>query len=296
MDRLTAAKVFIDVAHSGSFTDTADRLNMSRPMVTRYVEALENWLQTRLLHRTTRRVTLTTAGQQNLEKIENWLNVGEALTDVVGDATLLSGQIKVSTSMSFGFAQLVPATKHFMQLHPEINIEIFVDDSHNDLVEQQIDLSIRIASNPDSSLIGKPIGVCRSLLVASPEYLNQSASIEKPTDLLRHSCLGYKHFERHTWHLTNGEQYEAIEIKPRLSANEATVLRQAACEGIGISLQPTYLVENELVSGQLVHILPEWKPNDLQIYALYSSRKHLSSTTRAFIDYLADYFQQSLSH
>lgn len=290
MDRLKAARVFVDVAKSGNFTATADRLNMSRPMVTRYIEAMEEWLNVRLLHRTTRKVSLTTAGENCLKEIESWLLVGEALSDITQTQDALRGRIKVSTSMSFGFAQLVPATKEFMQRYPEIEVEINVEDTVTDLVEQQIDLAIRISSNPDPSLIGKPIADCHSVLVASPEYLSQHPKINRPCDLLNHNCLGYKHFEQHVWHLKGESEYESVEIKPCLSANEATVLLHAAKCGMGITLQPTYLVSEELKNGALKHVLPAWTPNKLSIYALYSSRKYLSKPVRAFIDFISEYF------
>lgn len=291
MDRLTAAKVFVDVAYSGSFTATADRLNMSRPMVTRYIEAMEEWLSVRLLHRTTRKVTLTSAGEASLTKVERWLDEAESLLAVTRQGAELSGMIRVSTSMSFGFSKLVPAIRRFMEQHPLVTIDIVVDDTVTNPAEQQIDLSIRIASNPDSALIGKPIGVCQSVLVASPDYIKQHASIEHPQDLLQHDCLGYKHFERHIWHLNREESYQAVDINPRLSANEATVLQHAAMAGMGIAIQPMYLVEGALADGRLVHVLPDWKPNDLTIYALYSSRKYLAPATRAFIDHLTLCFE-----
>ncbi|WP_417884338.1 LysR family transcriptional regulator [Vibrio rumoiensis] len=290
MDRLKAARVFVDVTQSGSFTATADRLNMSRPMVSRYIEAMEEWLNLRLLHRTTRKVTLTTAGENSLKDIENWLHAGESLADLTRTEEILNGKIRVSTSMSFGFSQLVPATKQFMLSHPDIVVEINVEDNVTDLVENQIDLAIRISSNPDESLIGKPITDCESVLVASPEYLKQHCEIKKPSDLLQHSCLGYKHFEHHVWHLECGNEHESVEITPCLSANEATVLQHAAMHGMGITLQPTYLVSDNMRKGELVHVLPTWKPNDLKIYALYPSRKYQSRAIRAYIDFISGYF------
>lgn len=294
MDRLKAARVFIDVAQSGSFTVTADRLSMSRPMVTRYIESMEEWLNVRLLHRTTRKVTLTSAGENCLKQVESWLLAGEELADIShsGSSDSLKGRIKVSTSMSFGFSQLIPATKLFMDHYPDVIVEINVEDTVTDLVGQQIDLAIRISSNPDPSLVGKPIADCHSVLVASPQYIAEHAKIVTPRDLLNHKCLGYKHFEQHVWHLNYGKQHESIEIKPCLSANEATVLLHAAKSGMGVTLQPTYLVSSEIESGSLVRVLPDWQPSKLKIYALYSSRKYLSRAVRAYIDFISEYFSK----
>lgn len=292
MDKLTAAKVFVDVAYSGSFTATADRLEMSRPMVTRYIEAMESWLDTRLLHRTTRKVSLTTAGEACLKDVELWLEQADILKTRTENSEQLSGSIRIATSSSFGFSQLVPALKGFMTQHPKVNIDIDLGDSVADLAEQRIDLAIRIASAPDPALIGKPIALCKSVLVASPEYLAGQAEIRQPQDLSQYDCLGYKNFERNIWHLSKQGQFVSVDIHCRLTANEATSLLHASLHGMGIALQPTYLVEQYIQSGQLIHILPNWKTNDLNVYALYSSRKHLSSVVRALIDYLEDYFSQ----
>jgi len=300
MDRVTAAKVFIDVAQSRSFSRTADRLNMSRPMVTRYIEAMEDWLEIRLLHRTTRKISLTSAGESCLKDIELWLEQADNITALANSDNKFAGGIKITTSMSFGFSQLMPAIQNFMQLYPKVRIDIDLEDGAADLTEKSIDLAIRIASNPAPSLIGKPIAVCESVLVASPVYLNKmvekygkdSGGIYHPQDLKKHDCLGYKNFERHIWHLSQKDLFESINVDCRLTANEATVLLHAALNGGGISLQPTYLVNRYIKEGRLCHVLPEWKPKDLTIYALYSSRKYLPPTVRGLIDHLEQYFAQ----
>ncbi|MDE8602255.1 LysR family transcriptional regulator [Marinomonas sp. RSW2] len=297
MDRVTAAKVFIDVAQSRSFSRTADRLNMSRPMVTRYIEAMEDWLKTRLLHRTTRKISLTSAGENCLKDIERWLEDADNITALANTDNELAGGIKVTTSVSFGFSQLMPAIQNFMRLYPKVRIDIDLEDSAADLTEKSIDLAIRIASNPDPSLIGKPIAVCESALVASTAYLEKVretiGGIQHPKDLVNHQCLGYKNFERHIWHLSQGDQFESISVNCRLTANEATALLHAALNDGGISLQPTYLVNRYIKEGRLCHVLPDWKPKDLSIYALYSSRKHLPPTVRALIDHLEIYFKDN---
>lgn len=293
MDKLTAAKVFVDVAQSGSFTATADRLDMSRPMVTRYIEAMEKWLNVRLLHRTTRKVSLTTAGERCLKETEVWLEQAENLVALSDNSEELSGMVRVATSTSFGFAQFVPALLNFMSIHPKVHIDIDLQDSVADLAERQIDLAIRIASNPDPSLIGKPIAVCESVLVASPEYLANRGDISEPEELSGHSCLGYKNFEHHVWHLTKGTQQKSVDVNCKLTANEATTLLHAALLGGGVAIQPTYLANKYIESGTLQPVLSDWKPANLTIYALYSSRKYQSPTVRALIDYLQEYFKDN---
>lgn len=257
MDRLTAAKVFLDVAYSGSFTATSERLAMSRPMVTRYVEAMEDWLQTRLLHRTTRKISLTSSGERCLKEVEAWLEKAEELSSFTASDSELSGSIRVATSMSFGFSQLMPAVKSFMDKHPKVSIDIDLQDSVTNLIEQRIDLAIRLASDPDPSLIGKPIALCESVLVASPDYLAESKEIAHPKDLSEQQCLGYKNFERHVWHLSQENDFESVDIKCRLTANEATTLLHASLSGAGISMQPTYLANSHIKDKTLCQILPE---------------------------------------
>ena len=291
MDKLTAARVFIDVTYSRSFTATAERLSMSRPMVTRYIEAMESWLEVRLLHRTTRKISLTTAGENCLKEVEFWLAQAESLRTLAAPGKEFSGSIRIATSMSFGFSQLVAAVTGFMALHPKVNVDIDLQDAVADIVEQRIDLAIRIASDPDPALIGKPIAICDSVLVASPGYLDGQPAINHPNDLIGHSGLGYKTFKRSVWHLSQGDQVESVDIQCRLTANEATTLLHAAIAHAGISMQPCYLANRYINEGALNVVLPEWKPSDLKIYTLYSSRKYLSPAVRALIDYLGEYFK-----
>ncbi len=293
MDKITAAEVFIDVSRSGSFTATAERLSMSRPMVTRYVETIESWFGVRLLHRTTRKVTLTTSGEQYLQDVESWLNATHLLTESVKSTDELTGTIRIAACMSFAHSQLMPAISAFMVLHPKIKIDIDLEDTASDLIKNRIDLAIRIASNPDESLIGKPIAVCRSVLVANESYLSKMPVILHPEDLSQHHCLSYKNFERQVWHLKRGKTLKSVDVNGRLSANEATALLKAALCGLGISLQPTYMANEMIDKGDLVSVLPDWKPNDMNIYALYSSRKFLAPAVREFIDFVSDYFSQN---
>ncbi|MEI8623642.1 LysR family transcriptional regulator [Pseudoalteromonas sp. B137] len=294
MDRVTAAQVFIDIAHSGSFTATAERLAMSRPMVTRYLEAMENWVGVRLLHRTTRKISLTSHGEQCLKDIELWLDTAQQLVSNIQSVDGLSGSIKIATSMSFGHAQLMPALKEFMLLHPNLSINVDLQDSTTDLIKSRIDLAIRIASNPDDSLISKPIAVCRSVIVADKNYLADTPAINSPEDLKLHQCLSYTNFERQVWHLSRGAEHQSIQVSSRLSANEATSLLQATLSGAGLSMQPTYMANKLIKSGELTAVLPGWQPIEMNIYALYSSRKFQPPAVRALIDFLEAYFKSNM--
>lgn len=292
MDRITAAQVFVDVTRSGSFTATAQRLNMSRPMVTRYIETVETWFGVRLLHRTTRKVTLTTLGEQCLKELEPWLSATTSLIENAQSTGEITGSIRVASSMSFAHAQLMPAISRFLQDHPKVSIDIDLQDNTIDLIKNRIDLAIRIAANPNPALIGKPIGVCRSVLVAHQSYLQNVDTINQPDDLISHQCLRYSNFDDNVWHFSKNQQYKSVQINGQLSANEATALLQATLSGAGVAMLPTYLAQHAINAETLIEVLPDWKIDNMNIYALYPSRKFLAPAVRALIDFLDKYFKQ----
>lgn len=291
MDRLTAVKVLLDVAQTESFTATSERLDISRPMVTRNVEAVENWLGARLLQRTTRKVSLTSVGEQMLPELQRWVEQALLIEENLMPKQSLQGFVRISVSMSFGFSMLMPALQQFRQQYPGIKIDIDAQDRAVDMVSERIDLAIRTTNDPDPALVGRCFAICHSKLVASPEYLASHPKIAHPTDLTKHSCLGYKNFGRHVWQLTKGEQKHDVEVSCDISANEATVLLHGSIAGLGISMQPEYLADEKIARGELNWVLPDWQLTSLKMYLLYPSRKHLAHPVRALIDFLVQYFK-----
>ncbi|QZA77687.1 LysR family transcriptional regulator [Deefgea tanakiae] len=291
MDRLTAMKVFSEVAHSGSFSASAEKLDMSRAMVTRYIAELEQWLGARLLQRTTRRVTLTDAGENCLRRCQQMLalmeNVEEETASHDGE---LRGQLRLTSSMSFGHTHLAAAISDFLALHTQLKIDLNVSDSTVNLVEARIDLAIRISSEPDPMLIARPLARCDSVLVASKGYLITNGSPKEPEELTQHKCLSYANFGKSVWRFTRSDEQTQVGVSSRFSANEATVLLHAALAGGGIALQPTYLANPYIEKGDLQIVLPEWQVPAMTIYALYPSRRHLSPSVRALLDFLVARF------
>ncbi|SCK22415.1 LysR substrate-binding domain-containing protein [Vogesella sp. LIG4] len=293
MDRVTAMRVFADVAASGSFSASAERLQMSRAMVTRYVAEMEQWLGARLLQRTTRSVTLTDAGEQALRRCLQMLALVAEVEDEVAPAGGgLRGQLRLTSSMSFGHAHLAAALADFLALHPQLKLDLNVGDATLNLVEARIDLAIRISSEPDPALIARPLALCDSVLVASPAYLAQAGTPHAPAELAGHRCLGHSNVGRSSWQFQRGEERATVSVATRLTANDATVLLHAALAGGGISLQPTYLASALLQDGRLLPVLPDWQPPQMSIYALYPSRRHLSPAVRALLDFLVARFAQ----
>ncbi|MES2041138.1 MAG: LysR family transcriptional regulator [Pseudomonadota bacterium] len=297
MDRLTAMRVFCEVATSGSFSATADKLDMSRAMVTRYVSELESWLNARLLQRTTRSVTLTDAGEQCLRRSQQMLALMDNIEEETrSDDAELRGQLRLTCSTSFAFGHLARVISKFLTLHPLLKIDLHVGDGTVNLVEARIDLAIRISSEPDPLLIARPLAICDSVLVAAPAYVRQAGLPAHPQDLPTHRCLSHANYGRNTWRFVHGDERRdeavQIDIASHFSANDATVLLQAVLAGSGITLLPTYLMADHLDKGDLQIILPEWTAPPMTIYALFPSRRHLSPEVRALLDFLVEEFAQ----
>ncbi len=291
MDRLTAMQVFVDVAQSGSFSATADKLDMSRAMVTRYVGELEQWLGARLLQRTTRSVTLTDAGESCLRRSQQMLALVENVEEETSQhGNALRGQLRITCSMSFAVAQLAAAVVDFLALHPQLKIDLNASEGVLNLVEGRIDLAIRISAEPDPALIGRMLAPCTSVLVASPQYLAQHGTPQQPADLAAHRCLSYANFGKSVWKLQRGDERAEVRVGSHFNADEATALLCAALAGGGVAMQPTYLASPHLADGRLQVVLPEWQLPDMAIYALYPSRKHLSPAVRALLDFLVARF------
>lgn len=294
MDKLTALRVFSQVAATGSFSATADQLDLSRAMVTRCISELEDWLNTRLLQRTTRKVSLTAAGEQFLPRCQQILALtDEVLAETANLGSELRGQLRLTCSASFGYAQMASAIADFLAMHPKLQIEMNVADSLVNLLEARVDLAIRISNNPDPMLIARRLGSCASVLLASPAYLQQFGRPATPEALLQHRCISHSVTGKQLWQFTRQQQTTKVELTAQFSSNDATVLLHAALAGGGISMQPTYLVQPYLATGQLEVILPEWSLPELAINALYPSRRHMPIALRCFLDFLVQRFSQT---
>ena len=284
-------RVFVEVAQAGSFSAAADKLDMSRAMVTRCVGTLEQWLGARLLQRTTRSVTLTDAGEHCLRRSQQMLSLMEDVQEETSSqGGALRGQLRITCSMSFAYAQMAAAVVDFLKLHPQLKIDLNASEGALNLVEARIDLAIRISAEPDPALIGRVLAPCTSVLVASPGYLASQGVPQSPADLATHRCLTYANFGKSAWLLSRGAERIQVSVSSHFSANEATALLRAALAGGGLALQPTYLANPHLADGSLLRVLPDWTLPDMAIHALYTSRRHLSPAVRALLDFLVDRF------
>ena len=294
MDRLTATRVFVTVVEHGSLTQAADRLDMSTAMVSRYLAAMEAWLGARLLHRTTRRISLSEAGQAALVSCRQLLDLAEDVQHQAAETSRLpSGSLRITSSPSFAESQLAPALAQFQHLHPQVSFALLVADRSLDLTAERIDLAVRITNSLEPTMIARPLASCRSVLCAAPAYLRSHGEPRTPQALQSHHCLthaivGAAQFRFHR----QGQRKPVIEVPvvDRLSTNDTAVLRRAVLEAAGIGVLPTYLVGEDLRQGRLVQVLPELEPETLGIHAIYLSRKHQPLALRLLVDFLAERF------
>jgi len=288
MDTLISMKVFTTVAAAGSFTEAADRLDMSRAMVSKYVSSLEDHLGTRLLNRTTRRLSLTESGSAYFERcLQIISDVQEAEQEAGNLTSTPRGTLKISMPFAYGLHRLGPLVADYAALHSEVKLDISLSDRYVDLIEEGFDLAVRIGVLPESRLIARKLGVARSVVCASPEYLRQRGSPASPADLAHHACLGYSYTNSgNEWHLKKDGVEKVIHIAGTIKANNGDMLRLAALNGAGLILQPLFIVDEDLQAGRLVQVLHDYTSNEYGIYAVYPSRKHLSAKVRTFVDFL----------
>ncbi|MGH8383332.1 LysR family transcriptional regulator [Pseudomonas sp.] len=291
MDRLTAMRVFVSVVDLGSQSAAADHLDLSRPVVSRYLAELENWVGARLMQRTTRRLSLTAAGQETLPRCRQMLELaGDLQAAVSAPDEAPRGELRISVSTSFGQAQLMDAMTEYVKRYPGVKIDLQMLDRTVNLVDERIDLAIRTSNDLDPNLIARRLSVCRSVICASPAYLREHPAPVHVEDLTRHNCLTHAYFGRSLWHFEVEGETISVPVQGNISANEAMTLQRAALAGAGIAMLPTYQAAPALRSGELVRLLPQAKPRELNLNAVYTSRKHMPATLRSMLDFLAERF------
>lgn len=291
MDRLTAARVFTEVAERGSLTQAAERLDMSQAMVSRYLAAMEGWLGTRLLHRTTRRVSLTDAGLAALSSARQLLDLSEEMQHQASSRSREpEGKLRVATSASFAEAQLTAAIVDFQRRHACLQVQLLVADRAVDLVEDRIDLAIRLTNTLDPAVVARRLAQCRSVLCAAPEYLAQYERPSSIEDLKSHRFVTHAFGTRATYRFQRAGESVDVPVNGMLFTNETGILRRAVLSGAGLGMLPTYLVADDLRRGRLVQLLHEHEPEPLGVYAIYLSRQHRLLALQLFVEFLIQRF------
>ncbi|MGU5685421.1 LysR family transcriptional regulator [Aeromonas allosaccharophila] len=287
MDRLTALRVFVSVVEQGSLSGAGEKLDMSRAMVSRYLAELESWMGARLLHRTTRRLSLTGPGEEALNRARAMLALGEEMEQIaVKSDDAPKGQLRITSSYSLSEALLVGAANDYLAQYPGTAIDILLLDRTVNLVEERIDLAVRITNDLDPNLVARRLGTCHSVVCASPAYLARHPIPHKVQDLALHNCLTYTYFGKSLWEFNGPDGPESVPVSGNLSANISNLLLEATLGGAGISLQPLYSAQPYLERGELVPLLTNWQPKRLGIYGVYATRKQMSPLLRSFLDFL----------
>ncbi|MEH6346716.1 MAG: LysR substrate-binding domain-containing protein [Bermanella sp.] len=296
MDKLRAITVFRRVIELGSFKEAAEDMGLSKAAISKNINELEVYLKAPLINRTTRKMHITENGKIYYDHVCTILDeLSHADLSIIESSNRLRGAIKISIPMSLGVLIINPAVCQFMRLNPEISVEIMMVDQYIDLVEHGVDVAIRGGGElKNSSLKFRKLFELNRLLCASPDYLERTDNIASPADLCNHNCLIYSlsSSPRH-WVFRNDDRVKEIDLSPgSYVVNNGLALKQATLAGLGIMLIPEVFVKNEIESGELINLLPEWKAEKHSLYAVYPYHKEQSQKIRTFIDFLVEHFNK----
>lgn len=282
--------MFVRVAELGSFSATAREKNIARSIVTRQIAQLENTLGIKLMTRSTRRLTLTSAGSAYLEKCREILDLIEsAETELAKEHQTLRGSVRISLPLSYGLRRLAPLLLDFAEQHPEVQLEMHYNDRRVDLIEEGVDLAIRVTHRLADSDIVRKIGKAHILAVASPEYLARHGEPRHPADLRNHDCLSYTASDNvDVWpFLINGAPVD-FSVRARIHSNNGDVLLQAAVKDMGITCQPDFIVADSITTGRVKQVLTDYPTPELGVYVMLPSNRQIPYRVRILIDYLAN--------
>jgi len=294
MDKFLEMQAFAAVVDAGSFVRAAYALDVSKAAVSRYVGELESRLGVRLLHRTTRRLSLTPEGEVFNARCRELLGgLHEAEAEITSRSGEASGLLRINVPFSFGLLHLAPLWVEFMAQHPKVTLDVTLADRVVDLVEEGFDMAVRIARLANSTLVSRPLTSTRMVLCASPAYVRKRGKPTHPSHLTSHDVLAYSLLSMgDQWEFTGPEGAVSVKVRPRMRTNSGDTCRVAALRHRGIVLQPTFLVGPDLLAGTLVELMPAWRSIDLGIYAVYPSRKFVSPKVRLMIEFLVKAFSK----
>lgn len=296
MDRWLAMQTLVRVVETGSFSAAARELGSTQSAVSKQVAALERELGAQLLVRSTRALKLTEPGARYVEQARRLVaEVAEAEAELRAGEQQLQGWLRVAASVAFGRLKLLPLVQSFLAAHPGVKVDLRLDDGFVDLIEQGIDVAVRIGELPDSSLVARRVGTTRRAVLASPAYLARHPAPRVPADLAAHNCLVYSELStRNVWRFVAGPgadapvgQVEEVSVGGNLQTNSSEVLRAALLSGQGLGYVPLWLVEPELARGEVVALLPDWTVQDLPIHAVSPPQRRQSAKVRALVAHLA---------
>jgi len=298
MDTLNAMQTFVRVAEAGSFTAVADQLQVARSAITRQIVALEKHLAVKLITRSTRSLTLTTAGAAYLEKCRVILNLVDAAeSSLREDKSIPRGRIRLALPLSFGLERLMPALLDFANAHPHVELLLNFSDQRSNLIEQGIDLAVRITADLQAGDIVRKLGGCRLMTIAAPAYLALHGEPRHPGALQHHECLVYSVTSSTShWAYQVEGKLQSFAVRGRLTADNGLALLQASARGMGICLQPDFLASAFVARNEVVEILHEFAPPALGIYAVLPSNRYIPHRVGVLMEHLAQALRADLVH
>ncbi len=291
MDRLQTMRAFVSVVKQGSFAKAAEYLSLSPQLVSKYVSHLEDNLQSRLLNRTTRKLSLTEAGRFYFERCTQLLidleEMDNALAHEQGQP---SGKLRITAPMSFGMHHLPKLVVDYQQRYPQVDIDLQLSDKKIDIVEDGYDIALRIGKLQSSSLIAKKITDIRIVVCAAPKYLQQYSIPKNSQQLMDHRYLSYSYADSASLFAKFEQVLGYNKLNSTLISNNGDLLVNAAIHGGGIAIQPSFIAGKAISQGELQEILPDYAPDPLGLYVVYAHRKFLSSKVRSFVDFISEYY------
>ena len=295
MDRFHAMETFVRVVDTGSFSGAARDLGLGQPAVSKLIAGLEEWLQVRLLVRSTRRLTMTEAGQIYYEHARRALDEArEAEVMARGSATGLEGRLRVCASVTFARLHLAPILASFLDPHPGLKLEVVMDDRNIDLVEQNIDVAFRLGDLADSSLTARKLASSERLVVASPGYLARHGHPLTPSDLLAHEAIVYRQpAGGAVWTFRQGTSESSVTLRTRLSFTAAEGVREGVLAGLGVTMASRWMFAPELETGAVVPLLQDWSLSPVDLWAIYPAGRLPSTKARAFVTWFTEQLDRS---
>ncbi|BEU03785.1 transcriptional regulator [Agarivorans sp. OAG1] len=291
MDGFAAIPVFVAVVEHGGFSPAARSLGISKSAVSKRINLLEQQLGVKLLHRTTRKLSLTEAGKHYFEHAAKANNAAKDAQDAVAQLQgEPQGLLRINTPMSFGRLHIAPLIAKFLQRYPKITIDMVMDDKVVDLVAEGFDVAIRAGNLPDSSLIVRKLAPLKSVLCASPEYLKQQGIPQTIEQLAAHNCLQFSYSrDVKEWTFMRDGQSQSIDVKGNYRVNNSEALHEAMLQGLGIGRLPTFVAGPDIVAGRLIKLLDQYQMPNQSIYAVFSERQFLPAKVRAFVDFAIEH-------
>jgi len=297
MDRLLSMEVFVTSVDLGSFTAAANAFKITPPMVSKHINALEKRLGATLLARTTRTQNLTEIGRKYYENCKLILNqIAEADAGAESMGSKPKGHLRVNASMWFGSLTLAPLICDYLQLYPEVNIELSLADRYIDIVDEGYDVAIRIGDLKDSSLIARKLAMFEVAICASPNYLAKAGIPRKPGDLAQHQCLGFTNWHSQGgWKLMQRGLDSTAQQIPRFESDNGQALLAAAVKGIGIIMMPKELLRQDIEAGRLVELMNDHVPPARPIHAVYPKERQLAPKLTSFVNFLLEQLKKDKS-